>query len=66
MFFVRLEKMGGLKTNLPLNGDEIIALGILPGKAVGDAIDALTEEWLEKPDMTKEDAKMFITSLIIF
>lgn len=45
----------------PLNGREIMQiLDLKPGEAVGVAVNALKEQVLENPDMTKEEAAEFL------
>lgn len=44
------------KPKLPINGKDLIAMGIPEGKMVGEILKAITELWLENPNITKEDA----------
>jgi tRNA nucleotidyltransferase/poly(A) polymerase len=52
----QIELMGGMYVKLPINGNEIIAEGVTPGKPVGLVINYLTEHWYNNPQMTKKEA----------
>ncbi len=43
-----------------LTGDDLIALGFIPGKIIGDILRALEDEQLEGRISTKEDAKKYV------
>lgn len=41
---------------LPINGNDVIAMGIKQGPLVGKIMDAVQEAWYENPDLTREEA----------
>lgn len=48
----------------PINGKEIMsALGLMPGAQVGVVVKALKEKLLEEPEMTKEQALIYIKTI---
>ena len=58
-----MKGLGGFKATSPLNGNDLILLGFKPGPGIGQALKALHEQLLEKPNMTKEEALEFVKSL---
>lgn len=50
-----IQGMGGLKVKLPINGNDIIQLGIT-GKAIGIALEAITDLWYADPNLTRDKA----------
>jgi tRNA nucleotidyltransferase (CCA-adding enzyme) len=47
---------GQTKIKRPINGHDLIKMGITPGPKIGEFFDSLDEALLEKPDMSREDA----------
>ena len=44
------------KPSLPINGDDILAIGIKQGPAMKKVFDALKDAWYENPNITREEA----------
>ena len=44
------------KPNLPINGDDLLAMGVPRGKKVGEILNAITDAWYENTDITREEA----------
>lgn len=44
------------KPQLPINGDDLIKMGINPGPAIGRILSAVTEAWYENPNISREEA----------
>ena len=44
------------KPKLPVNGNDLIKMGIKPSPIFTDILDAIQDAWYENPDMTREDA----------
>lgn len=44
------------KPSLPINGHDLIQLGIPPGPQIGKILSAVTDAWYENPNITREDA----------
>lgn len=46
------------KTNmkLPINGNDLIALGLKPGPLIGSILNAVQDAWYENPNITREQA----------
>jgi poly(A) polymerase len=44
------------KPNLPLNGSELLQLGVPKGPMVGKALSAITDAWFGNPNLSKDDA----------
>jgi len=44
------------KPNLPINGNDLIALGIKPGPVFSKILGAVTDAWYENPSITREQA----------
>ena len=41
---------------LPINGNDLIKIGIKPGKQIGDLLKIIEDEYMENPNLTKEQA----------
>ena len=44
------------KPALPITGNDILALGIKPGKMVGQMLSVVTDAWYENPNLSRDDA----------
>jgi len=44
------------KPNLPINGKDLINMGLKPGPLFTEILNDITEKWFENPNITKEDA----------
>ena len=44
------------KPNLPITGNDLLALGFKPGPSIGMALKAVTDKWYENPQISKDDA----------
>ena len=44
------------KPSLPVNGNDLIALGIRKGPKIGEVLSAITDAWFENPNITREAA----------
>lgn len=59
-----ISQMGGqTKVKAPITGHDLIEIGFDPGPRMGQVLQALQEQLLENPDMTKEEALQFIANL---
>lgn len=65
----RMEKLNAptVKSDikLPINGNDVIAMGVKQGPLVGKIMDAVQEAWYENPDMTKEEAIEIVNKIKI-
>jgi poly(A) polymerase len=56
----RIEKIsaptGESDVKLPINGNDILTMGIKRGPLVGQILDAIKEAWFENPNLTKDEA----------
>lgn len=56
----RIEKLNApiTKTDikLPINGNDILAMGIKKGPIIGKILDAITNAWYENPNITRDEA----------
>ena len=52
------------KPSLPISGKDIIAMGIPPGKKIGELLSIITDAWFENPNLTKETAINIIKQYI--
>lgn len=44
------------KPNLPINGNDLMAMGVPKGPKIGKILSAITDAWFENPNITKDDA----------
>ena len=44
------------KPNLPINGNDIISMGVQNGKRIGEILSAVTDAWFENPNLSREEA----------
>lgn len=44
------------KPTLPINGDDLIAMGVKSGPAIGKILSAVTDAWFENPNLSREQA----------
>ena len=44
------------KPSLPITGNDILALGIKPGKMVGQMLSVVTDAWYENPNLSRDEA----------
>lgn len=44
------------KPKLPINGNDLMQMGIQPGPIFKKILSSITEKWFENPDITKEEA----------
>lgn len=44
------------KPNLPINGNDLMAIGIKPGPLLGKVLGAITDAWFENPNISREEA----------
>lgn len=44
------------KPNLPINGNDLLAMGVKKGPLVGKILSAITDAWFENPNITREQA----------
>lgn len=52
------------KPQLPINGNDLIQLGIPPGPKIGKILSAITDAWYENPKISKEEALQIAKSLV--
>jgi putative nucleotidyltransferase with HDIG domain len=52
------------KPKLPINGSDLIQMGVKPGPIFSKILNAITEKWYENPDITKKDALHVAKSII--
>lgn len=52
------------KPVLPINGDDLAALGIKPGQLMGKMLSAVTDAWFENPNLTREDAIAIVQRMV--
>ena len=52
------------KPNLPINGNDLLALGFKPGPSIGNVLKAVTDKWYENPQISKEDALEIARSML--
>jgi putative nucleotidyltransferase with HDIG domain len=52
------------KPNLPINGNDIISMGVPAGKRVGEILAVITDAWFENPNLTREDAVSIVQRMI--
>jgi putative nucleotidyltransferase with HDIG domain len=52
------------KPVLPINGNDLLALGIKPGPMVGKILNAVTEKWYENPNVSREEAMHIAKSIL--
>ena len=51
------------KPNLPINGNDLIKMGVKPGPIFSKILNAVTEKWFENPNISKEEAMHIATSI---
>lgn len=51
------------KPTLPINGNDLIQMGIKPGPVFSKILEKVTEKWYENPDITKEAALKLAKSI---
>lgn len=44
------------KPTLPINGNDLIQMGITPGPKIGKILSAVTDAWFENPNISREEA----------
>ena len=52
------------KPNLPINGNDLIALGVKPGPIMAKLLGAVTDAWYENPNITRDDALAIVRPMI--
>jgi poly(A) polymerase len=53
---LKLDKSISGKPKLPINGNDLRSIGILPGPIYSKIFSEITELWLDNPDITREEA----------
>jgi putative nucleotidyltransferase with HDIG domain len=49
---------------LPINGDDLLAMGVPRGKKIGEILAAIKEAWFENPDISREEAFAIAKSML--
>lgn len=49
---------------LPINGHDLITLGLKPGPIFRTIMDSVQDKWYENPDLTKEDAMSIVNDVL--
>lgn len=49
---------------LPINGHDLITLGLKPGPIFRTIMDSVQDKWYENPDLTKEDAMSVVNDVL--
>jgi poly(A) polymerase len=52
------------KPVLPINGNDLLAMGIKSGPMVGKILNAVTEKWYENPNVSREEAMHIAKSIL--
>lgn len=52
------------KPVLPINGNDLLAMGVKAGPMVGKILSAVTEKWYENPNVSKEEAMHIAKSIL--
>jgi tRNA nucleotidyltransferase (CCA-adding enzyme) len=52
------------KPNLPINGEDLKAIGFPQGKKIGEILSVITDKWFENPAITREEALAIAKSMI--
>jgi putative nucleotidyltransferase with HDIG domain len=52
------------KPNLPINGNDLLALGFKPGPSIGNVLKAVTDKWYDNPQISKEEALAIARSML--
>jgi len=52
------------KPTLPINGNDLIAMGVKQGPMIGKILAAVTEKWFENPNITREEAFAIARSML--
>jgi poly(A) polymerase len=52
------------KPVLPINGNDLLAMGVKAGPMVGKILSAVTEKWYENPSVSKEEAMHIAKSIL--
>lgn len=60
----QIELMKGLKVSLPINGNDVMEIGVGKGKAVGTVLTELTDAWYEDPTLSREEAFSIVRDMI--
>ena len=61
---ILLEDQGSLTIKRPISGKDLIAIGIKPGKIMGELLGKLDEALLDDPQMSAEDAMSLIKQML--
>jgi len=48
---------------LPINGNDVIAMGVKQGPLVGKIMNTIQDAWYENPDLTREDALKIVNDM---
>jgi tRNA nucleotidyltransferase/poly(A) polymerase len=57
------DKVDTKNAKLPIDGNDLIQLGLKPSPLFRKILDAVQDAWYENPDMTKEDALEIVNSM---
>ena len=62
----RLESLESVseKPKLPIDGHDLISMGLKPGKLFKNILNAVTEAWFENPEITKDEAMEIAKKMI--
>lgn len=52
------------KPNLPINGNDLIGMGVPKGPIFTNILSAITDAWYENPNITKEEAIQIVRNII--
>jgi len=57
-------KINNSNRNLPINGSDLIGLGVKPSPFMGELLDVIQDAWYENPDLTKDEALELINKYL--
>lgn len=52
------------KPNLPINGNDLIQMGVKQGPMIGQILSTVTDAWFENPNLTRDDAMAIVQRMI--
>jgi len=52
------------KPVLPINGNDLMALGVKQGPMIGKILSAVTDAWFENPNITRDDAIRIVKQMV--
>jgi len=53
------------KPSLPISGNDILALGIKPGKQIGQLLAVVTDAWYENPNLSRDEALALVHQKLV-